>query len=600
MNEYSRKNNPDLITFLTAGSVDDGKSTLIGRLLYDNGSLYRDQKKSIEDAERVEGELDFSLVTDGLSAEQEQKITIDVAYRYFSTGKRRFIIADTPGHEEYTRNMVTGASKAHVALILVDARKGMLTQSKRHLFIASLLGIRHIAVVVNKMDCVHYKEEVFENIKKEFLDFSIKLSIPDLQFIPASALKGDMVVERGSHLDWYRGRTVLDYLESVNVTSDRNLVDFRFPVQYVIRPDQDFRGYAGTLASGVVREGDTVIALPSGRMSQVKHIFVGDKLVPYAFAGQSVVITLVDDIDVSRGTMLVRPKNQPMVSDTLDSMLCNLSHDQVTIGKRYLLKIGTSTHRVVVQDIVYRIDVNTLHREQVSELDMNDIGRVVLQSDTPIICDTYEKNKHTGAYILIDTTTKQTVAAGMISGRSAKKTLVTKEVQGRVLWFTGLSGSGKTTIALSVAELLRQKGITVEHLDGDVLRSGITSSLGFSQEDRALNVGIAGFVAKKLSEHGVTVLATFVSPHAKIREAVKQSIPSFIEIYVSTPLAVCEARDVKGLYKKARAGEVASFTGVSDTYEPPEHPDLVLDTETLSVEECAASVIEYLELRIKR
>lgn len=595
MFEQSKYNeNAELVTFLTAGSVDDGKSTLIGRMLYDSGALFQDQKESIENADLVEGEFDYSLVTDGLAAEREQKITIDVAYRYFATKKRRFIIADAPGHEEYTRNMVTAASKAQIALILIDAKKGVLTQTKRHLFIASLLGIRHIAVVVNKMDTVQYDEEVFNRIERDVLDFSAKLDLPDLQFIPVSSLKGDMVVMRGNAMPWYGGRTVLNYLETVSIVSDRNLIDFRFPVQMVIRPHQGFRGYAGKIASGVVRPGDEIMVLPSGKMSRIQEVFVGGTSLPYAYATQSVLMTLTDNIDVSRGNMLVRPKNRPMQTDTVESMLCVLADTSVEIGKTYLMKLGTEQQRVHIQDIQYRINVDTLHRESIGVLGMNDIGRVVVQSQATLLCDPYKKNKETGAYILVDEATKQTVAAGMILNKGTRKEQPIIQKQGRVLWFTGLSGSGKTTIASAVAKRLSDMGIRTEHLDGDVLRSGITADLGFSKEDRQKNISIAGFVAKKLAEHGVTVLATFVSPYKEKREELKKTIPSFVEIYVNTPLAVCEERDVKGLYKKARRGDIQEFTGISQPYEAPDAPDMTLDTSERSIEECAEAVIQYI------
>jgi len=585
---------------VTAGSVDDGKSTLIGRLLYDTDQVYEDQLEAAKRASKVDGEIDFALLTDGLSAEREQGITIDVAYRYFSTAKRRFIIADVPGHEQYTRNMITGASQAHVALLLADARKGLLEQSKRHLFAATLLGIKHIVVVVNKMDMVGYAQETFEDIKQQFLGFAAKLDVHDLQFIPVSSLKGDMIVKRSENMPWYGGRTVLDYLENVEVSASRNLIDFRFPVQYVLRPHQDYRGYAGTVVSGRIKVGDEVKALPSGKTSTVKSIYVGDEKVAYAFNPQAVVIELEDERDISRGDMIVRAKNTPDMSDMLEATLSWFAEDALEIGKRYMLKQTTHETPCVVSNVQYRIDVNTLHRDKgVSSIAFNEVGRVDIQTHEPLLFDAYSKIARTGSFILIDLADNTTVGAGILLKKSGftKTKDLQKEVvakKGGVLWFTGLSGSGKSTIADKVFDELHKRGMSAERLDGDVLRSSVAKDLGFSKEDRAQNIRIAGFTAGMLAKHGVLAVSSFISPHKDMREEVRQQVGSFIEIFVDAPLEVCEERDVKGLYKKARAGEIDSFTGVSDVYEAPENPEIHLHTDELSVDECVNIVLDYL------
>ncbi|MBH41266.1 MAG: adenylyl-sulfate kinase [Candidatus Magasanikbacteria bacterium] len=595
----------ELVRLVTAGSVDDGKSTLIGRLLYDLGEVYTDQVEALKKQERIDGEIDFSLITDGLDAEREQKITIDVAYRYFSTKSRRFIIADVPGHEEYTRNMVTGASNAQIAMVLIDARKGLLTQTKRHLFIASRLGIPHMVVVINKMDVIGYSEEQFNIIKEECASFCAKLHIKDLQFIPISSLKGDMIVDRGKKLDWYQGRTVVDYLENVQVATDRNLIDFRFPVQYIIRPNQDFRGYAGKIEGGAIREGESVMILPSKKTTKIKTIHIGEKQVASAFNPQSVVLELSEDIDISRGDMVVREKNIPHMGNTFEAHMFWFANIPLEKHKRYILKHSTKTTPCFITEIVHKINVDTAHREETNTLPFNEMGRVHVRALDVVFFDNYTKNRHTGSAIIIDEETHNTVGAAIITNPltdscNSKKDIIesgiTKPHKGGVLWFTGLSGSGKSTIANAVCTRLQECGYKVERLDGDVLRSGITAHLGFSKEDRIKNIDIAGHAAKLLAKHGVIVVASFISPIKEQREEMKKNIDNFTEIYVNTPVEVCEKRDPKGRYKKARSGELENFTGVTSIYEEPDNPDILLETENTIIEECVANVLSFTNL----
>lgn len=599
MNSATYHRDIELLTLVTAGSVDDGKSTLIGRLLFDVGALYEDQIESVRRADRVEGEMDFSLFTDGLSAEREQKITIDVAYRYFATNKRRFIIADVPGHEQYTRNMVTGASKAQVAIILVDVRKGLSEQTRRHLFIASLLGIPHVAMVINKMDMVGYDEIIFEQIKKSCQHYLGKLKLSDIQYIPASSLKGDMIVERGNNLSWYQGWTVLDYLENVELTTNQNLIDFRLPIQCLIRPHQDFRGYAGTVASGTIKIGEPVTILPSGQTTTIKEIIVAGKSSDEAFSPQSIMVTLSEHVDASRGDMIVRSNNVPDVSQEIEVMVSWFDAEPLAIGKRYWLKHTTRQVPVFADTIHYAIDINSLHRQSKTNLEINDVGRVTLKTQAPLAFDAYGKNKTTGSFIIIDEISNTTAGAGIIIGRGEKKIYTdhfaraAKKIGG-VVWFTGLSGSGKTTIAKEIFSWLRGKGIEVEYLDGDVLRETITADAGYTREGRIRNLEIAAFVADRLSTHGVIVVAAFISPYAEQREKFKKNIKNFTEIYVNAPIDVCEERDVKGLYKKARAGEVQNFTGISQDYEPPRNPDVELKTGEESVSESVEKVASFL------
>ncbi|HET7462482.1 MAG TPA: sulfate adenylyltransferase subunit CysN [Longimicrobium sp.] len=617
----------DLLRFTTAGSVDDGKSTLIGRLLYDTKSIFADQLEAIEGATRRRGEegINLALLTDGLRAEREQNITIDVAYRYFATPRRKFIIADTPGHVQYTRNMVTGASTAELAIVLVDARKGVLTQSRRHGFISSLLRIPHVLVAVNKMDLVDYRQDVYDAIVADYSGFAEKLGVQDLTFIPISALAGDNVVAKSERLGWYNGATLLHHLESVNVGADRNLVDFRFPVQYVIRPHQDFRGFAGRVASGTVTPGEEVVVLPSGVATRVRSVEAFEGPLPRAAEGDSVVVTLADEVDVSRGDMIVRRNNLPTVGSRLDAMLCWIGEQPLDPATPYVIQHTTRSSRAFVSRVVYRIDVDTLHREEAARLEMNDIGRVEVTASVPLFFDAYQGNRATGSFILVDPYTNVTVAAGMIRGpvQTADElfpaaapgpaavspdvvwegwNVPREEREARnghgaaVLWFTGLSGAGKTTIAGRVERRLFEAGVQTMLLDGDTLRHGLNGDLGFSPADRAENIRRVGEVARLFFAQGAIVLCTFVSPYREDRARVRALLPEgrFVEIFVHAPLDELRRRDPKGLYARADRGEVANLTGVSAPYEPPEAPEMVLRTDRLSVDEAVDQVLARL------
>ena len=633
----------DLLRFTTAGSVDDGKSTLIGRLLYDTKSIFEDQMAAVEEASKARGMTDdgdvpnLALLTDGLRAEREQGITIDVAYRYFATPKRKFIIADTPGHVQYTRNMVTGASTADLAIVLLDAKRGVQTQSKRHGFIASLLGIPHVVVAVNKMDLVGYSQDVFDAIRREYLDFTAKLDVTDIEFIPVSALRGDNVVDRSDAMPWYEGATLLHHLENVNVAGDRNLRDFRFPVQTVIRPDQSFRGFAGTLASGAIRPGEEVLALPAGTRSRVKTVttFSGD--LEQARAGDAVVLTLEDEIDVSRGDMLVRPQNLPQVETSLEAMVCWMAEEPLQRDRHYLLRHTTREVKAFVDELVYRVDVDTLHRESAETLGLNDIGRIRVTTAAPLFFDPYRVNHETGAFVLIDPYSNATVAAGMIRGatqspdevasraarleRSADAALaagLTRPVspnvtweglnvprearearhghKAAVLWFTGLSGSGKSTVARALERDLFEAGVRTMLLDGDQVRHGLSGDLGFSPDDRRENVRRVGEASRLFFESGAVTLCTFVSPYRADRDRVRALVPEgrFFEVFVDVDVETARARDPKGVYAKAARGEIEGLTGVSAPYEAPEAPEVTLPTKDLSVAEAVVAVRQAL------
>jgi len=616
----------DLLRFTTAGSVDDGKSTLIGRLLYDTKSIFADQLEAIEGASRRRGEagINLALLTDGLRAEREQNITIDVAYRYFATPRRKFIIADTPGHVQYTRNMVTGASTAELAIILVDARKGVLTQSRRHGFISSLLRIPHVVVAVNKMDLVDYRRDAYEAIVADYSDFAGKLGIQDLTFIPLSALQGDNVVAKSERLGWYDGATLLHHLESVNVGADRNLVDFRLPVQCVIRPHQDFRGFAGRVASGTVAPGEEVVVLPSGVVTRLRSVETFEGPLPEAAEGDSVVVTLADEVDVSRGDMIVRRNNLPTVGSRLDAMLCWMGEQLLDPATPYVIQHTTRSARAFVDRVVYRMDVDTLHREEAALLGLNDIGRVEITTSAPLFFDAYQGNRATGSFILVDPHTNVTVAAGMIRGpvRTAESLVPAEAAAPRVspdvtwegwnvprearearnghgaavLWFTGLSGAGKTTIAGRLERRLFEAGVQTMLLDGDALRHGLNGDLGFSPAERAENVRRAGEVARLFFAQGSVVLCTFVSPYRADRARVRSLLPEgrFLEIFVDAPLEELRRRDPKGLYARAERGGVGALTGVSAPYEAPESPELVLRTDRLSADEAVDLVLARL------
>jgi bifunctional enzyme CysN/CysC len=620
----------DLLRFATAGSVDDGKSTLIGRLLYDAKQVLSDQLAHVEQTSERMGHdfLDLSLLTDGLRAEREQGITIDVAYRYFATAQRRFIIADTPGHEQYTRNMVTGASTADLAIVLVDARKGVISQSKRHAFISSMLGIPHVVVCVNKMDLVDFDERIFEGIVEEFDAFAARLEMPDVTFIPISALLGDNVVERSEAMPWYQGPPLLYHLEHVHIASDRNLIDVRFPVQYVLRPPSnavaDYRAYGGQMAGGVLREGDDVVVLPGGQHTRVAGIDSFDGPLSEAFPPMSVALRLLDDIDVGRGSTIVRPHNQPTVSDSFECLLCWMSEQPMSPQRRYLVKHTTRVARLGTVDVRYRLDVETLRRdEHVGTLEMNDLGRVHLQLSTPLVFDSYRRNRVTGSLIVIDEATNETVAAGVILDTEVEEPEVKSERSpnvrwqgtrmtrarrwstlgnsGATLWFTGLPGAGKSTVASAVEERLIEAGQPAFLLDGDNLRHGLNGDLGFDERARRENVRRTAHVARLLAESGTIALVSLVSPYAADRVAAAtlhgEDDLAFLEIFVDAPLELCEERDPKGLYARARAGELEGLTGVGAPYEPPGSPDLVLGSHRETVDEEVARVLELLAAR---
>ncbi len=607
-----------LLRIATAGSVDDGKSTLIGRLLFDGKAIFEDQLGAVESASRARGHdgPDLALLTDGLRAEREQGITIDVAYRYFATPKRKFIIADTPGHIQYTRNMVTGASTADVALILIDARHGVLEQSRRHAFLATLLGIPHLVLCVNKMDLVDFSEDRFNEIREEFAAFASKLEVPDLTFIPISALSGDNVVTHSTAMPWYDGPALLAHLEGLHVASDRNLIDTRMSVQYVIRPQQadfhDFRGYAGTIAGGVFRPGDEVVALPSGFSTTVTNVLgPGGTKLDEAFTGQAVTIELADNIDISRGDMLCRPNNRPVSSQDVEAMICWMDGDlSLATDATYSILHTTRETRATVKSLEYRLDINTLHRdEKASSLGLNEIGRVRLRTQKPLHFDPYRRNRDTGGFILIDEATNRTVAAGMILGETQSEANIVwhsgavtrdqRKTQGMTLWLTGLSGSGKSSVAVEVERRLIASGQPAYILDGDNLRHGLNAGLGFSPEDRAENVRRVAEVAKLMADAGVVSIVSLVSPYREDRDAARASHEAdglpFIEIFMDTPIEECEQRDPKGLYAKARAGEISDFTGISAPYEAPMRPDLLLRPSDGDVDALASLVIERIK-----
>lgn len=608
----------------TTGSVDDGKSTLIGRLLFETKTIFEDQLLAIEktSTRRGQTEVDLSLLLDGLAAEREQGITIDVAYRYFSTAKRRFIIADTPGHEQYTRNMVTGASQAQLAIILIDASKGVQVQSRRHGFLLSLLRVPHLIVAINKMDKVDYSETVYQEIVDAYSAFSQKLDIHDIRYIPVSALKGDNVTTRSAQMPWYTGATLLHTLENVEVAADQNLIDFRFPVQYVmghhntqaehgtVSSADTFRAYAGTVASGQIRPGEAVAILPRGTRSRVREVLSYDGPLPAAVAGHSVVIRLEDERDISRGDMLVRPENLPHMAQDLDTMLCWLGDAPMVPAKSYLLKHTTRTVKVRIEKLHYRMDVNTLSRVPAEGFVLNEIGRVELHTAAPLMFDAYATNRSTGSFILIDPDSAQTVAAGMIRGAvrhlSTPEADVTPELWARrnthkaaVIWLTGYSGAGKSTLARALHQRLFDRLCQVVSLDGDQLRQGLCQDLGFSAADRSENIRRAGEVARLFYLQGNLVICSFISPFRADRDAVRAMLPpgGLLEIHVDCDLEVCKQRDVKGLYRRALSGELPEFTGVSSPYEAPAAPDLRLRSDQQSVDACVTAMIELLEAR---
>lgn len=610
--QHERK---ELLRFLTCGNVDDGKSTLIGRLLHDSKMIYEDHLEAItRDSKKVGttgDDVDLALLVDGLQAEREQGITIDVAYRYFSTAKRKFIIADTPGHEQYTRNMATGASTCDLAIILVDARYGVQTQTRRHSYIASLLGIRHIVVAINKMDLKDFDQGVFESIKADYLQFAERIGLKpsSLHFVPMSALKGDNVVNRSERSPWYAGQPLMEILESVEISGDRNLDDMRFPVQYVNRPNLNFRGFSGTLASGVVHKGDEVVALPSGKGSRVKSIVTFEGELEQAGPGQAITLTLEDEIDVSRGDMLVHADNRPLVSDAFDAMLVWMSEEPMLPGKKYDIKRATSYVPGSIPSITHKVDVNTLEQAAASSLQLNEIARVKVSLDAPIALDGYEQNRTTGAFIVIDRLTNGTVGAGMIiaepqSGAGHRDPLghVSSEEraarfgqQPATVLFTGLSGAGKSTLAYAVERKLFDAGRAVYVLDGQNLRHDLNKGLPQDRAGRTENWRRAAHVARQFNEAGLLTLAAFVAPDAEGREQAKSLIgpERLITVYVQASPQACRERDPQGLYA---AGQ-DNIPGESFPYDIPLNADLVVDTQSLSVEEGAKAVLDLLRSR---
>jgi len=625
-----RNQRKEMLRFLTCGSVDDGKSTLIGRLLHDSKSIYEDQLAAVKrDTAKFgttgeSGGVDLALLTDGLKAEREQGITIDVAYRYFSTDKRKFIIADTPGHEQYTRNMATGASTCQLAVILIDARHGVLTQTRRHSFIVSLLGIKHVVVAINKMDLVAYSQERFESIQREYTGFVAKLGIPDVQFIPISALNGDNVVEKSNAMPWYQGPPLLSHLETVHIASDRNLTDMRFPVQYVLRPNLDFRGFAGTVASGILRKGDEVIALPSGKKSRIKSIVTFDGELNEAFPPMAVTATLEDEIDVSRGDMLVAPANPPRVSSQIAATVVWMNEKPFVPGRSYWIKQTTRTVTGEIAELRCAIDVNTLQQRPASQLEMNEVGQVVLSLNQPLAWDPYKINAATGAFILIDRLSNNTVGAGTILeqdhissgdhwGQQPQAKLLSS-LQSQIsedqrkskfghspvtILLTGLTGSGKATIAFALEKRLFEAGCGVSVLHGTTMRRGLCRDLGFSADDRSENLRRGAEVAKILNDAGLICIAAFVAPHETVRQKAKTAIGAdrFLEVYLSAPVDVCKQRDRSGAYALAEAGKILQFPGVSATFETPANADLVLPTHEIAVEAAVERVVDLLRRR---
>ncbi len=619
----------ELLRFITCGSVDDGKSTLIGRLLYDSKMIYEDQLAALERDSAIHGTTDGSfdpaLLTDGLRAEREQGITIDVAYRYFSTAKRKFIIADTPGHEQYTRNMATGASTADLAIILIDARYGVLPQTKRHSFIVSLLGIKHVMVAVNKMDLVDYEQQVFEQIVADYKGFADRLDPTDLHFIPIAALHGDNVVESSERMPWYQGTTLMNFLESVYIGSDRNLRDFRLPVQLVNRPNLDFRGFCGTIASGIIRKGDEIMVLPSRKTSRVRSLVTFEGEQEEAFSPQSVTVTLTDEIDCSRGDTIVRPGNVPRMEHKIEAMVVWMAEQPMVPGKAYIFKHATKNVTGTISTLRYQIDVNTLHRQDAPTLELNEIGRCAVELNEPICYDSYRRNRSTGALIIIDRITNVTVAAAMILDRRTgedrhdhwDEAPSSKGLHGEIsnvnpderqarfgqrpvtILLTGLTGSGKTTLAYALERRLFDNGRASTVLDGQNMRLGLCKDLGFSGEDRSENLRRTAEVAKLMNDAGLVCLAAFVAPDAEVRSRFAELVGQdrFLLVHLSAPVEVCRERDSAGRYQLADEGEIANFPGVSAPYDPPTEVDLEVRTHELPVESCVEQVIGLLEQR---
>ena len=595
------KPDAEIIRISTAGSVDDGKSTLLGRLLVDTGSIYEDQFENLRrtSEHRGESDINLALLADGLKAEREQGITIDVAYRYFATAKKRFIVADTPGHTQYTRNMITGASTADASMILIDARHGMTEQSKRHAFITSLLRVPQVLVVINKMDLVGYDEDVYRQIEASFKEYSQRLSLTNISFIPVSALLGENVVTRSTAMPWYKGPPVLERLDELTPEAKRTPPDLRLPIQYVIRPDQNFRGYMGRLESGVIRSGEELLVLPSGQTVVIKQLFDLDGEVKEAHPGTNVLVTFDREVDVTRGDMLVRPRNVPSVTQNIEAVVCWMAEEPSVAGRRYVLRHTSREVTATIEEIVYRFNVETLHRDDAKVLGMNDIGRIVITTGRPVFMDTYEHNRALGGFLLIDPVSNGVVAAGMTTRLPSADGPSRPHRAGQVVWLTGLSGAGKSTIADAVVELLQREGLNAARLDGDDLRTGLNSDLGFSPEDRAENLRRAAHVARLFANLGHITICSFISPMNSDRKIIREIVgEKHMEVYVRASLAECERRDPKGLYKRARKGEIRQFTGITSTFEEPDNPDLVLDTEGVSVEQAVRQLAEVIRRKV--
>jgi len=603
-----------LLRFITCGSVDDGKSTLIGRLLYESKMLFDDQLATLEsDSKKVGtqgGALDFALLVDGLSAEREQGITIDVAYRFFATDKRKFIVADTPGHEQYTRNMVTGASTADLAIILIDARKGVLTQTRRHAYLVSLLGIRRVVLAINKMDLVDFAQATFDGILADFTRFAEKLGLSNIVAIPMSALRGDNVTEHSAAMPWYRGPALMPYLDDMALPGIAEGRPFRMPVQWVNRPNLDFRGFSGLIASGTIRPGDPIRVLPSGRTSAVARIVTLDGDLPSATAGQSVTLTLTDEIDCSRGNVITAADAPAQVADQFETTIIWMSEEQLLPGRPYWLKLGTQTVTAIIQPPKYQVNVNTLEHVATKTLTLNAIGVANITTDRPVPFEPYADNRTLGGFILIDKLSNATAAAGLINFAlrrsqnvhwqaldiSRETHAALKNQKPAILWFTGLSGAGKSTIANLVEKKLVRMNRHTFLLDGDNVRHGLNKDLGFTQADRVENIRRVGEVAKLMTDAGLIVITAFISPFRAERQMVRDMMPpgEFFEIFIDTPLADAEARDIKGLYKKARAGQLKNFTGIDSPYEPPSAPELHIDTTKLTPEDAAELIVTTL------
>lgn len=604
-----------LLRFITCGSVDDGKSTLIGRLLYESKMLFEDQMEALEaDSKKVGtqgGELDFALLVDGLAAEREQGITIDVAYRFFSTDRRKFIVADTPGHEQYTRNMVTGASTADVAIVMIDARRGVLTQSRRHSFLASLIGIRKVVLAVNKMDLMDYSEKVFNEIVDEYRAFASRIGLSDVTAIPMSALRGDNITEQTEHMPWYRGTTLMGYLETVEIDeSHQQKLAFRMPVQWVNRPNLDFRGFAGTIASGLVRPGDRVRILPAGRETHIARIVTQDGDLQQAVAGQSVTLTLSDEVDCSRGDVIATADEPSSVADQFQVTLIWMHEQPMLGGRPYLMKIGGKTVPVTLAAPKYKINVNTLEHLAAKELALNEVGICNLSSSQPVAFDSYQSNRETGSFILIDRLSNATVGAGLIDfslRRSQNIHMQHTDVGQKeraeqlgqkpvLLWFTGLSGAGKSAIANLLETRLYARGQHTYLLDGDNVRHGLNRDLGFTDADRVENIRRVAEVGRLFVDAGLITLTAFISPFRSEREMARKLLgdDAFLEVFIDTPLAIAEERDPKGLYKKVRRGELKNFTGIDSPYEAPENPDIHIDTTRESPEQAVDRIIATL------